>query len=148
MQDMHPHSSSPASGHLNASTLLVDPSLTMLNGTEPRHLHNVNTQLWELSYQSATAVQIGQASLTIPISHLCSPSQPIASPKSFAQQTTSITETPNEHTNLYDFASVSEAETTVSQLLRLPGQEFSGDRVNNPRYVIGALSRGQFLILD
>ncbi|SCO85966.1 uncharacterized protein FRV6_10093 [Fusarium oxysporum] len=132
---MHPKSSSHASG--DRSALLADPSLTMLNKTEPMHLHNVNIRLWELSFQSATAVQIRHSSTAIHFSHSSSPSQSIPSSQSRAQQTTGITESPDEHTNLHGYgsASVSEGETSVLSPLRSPDKDISKDRDSNPRLV-------------
>lgn len=146
MQDMHPKSSSHASG--DHSALPADPSLTMLNKIEPMHLHNVNIRLWELSFQSATAVQIHHSSTTISFSQSSSPSQSIPSSQSRAQQATGITESPDEHTNLHGYgsASASEGETSVLSPLRSPDKDISKDRDSKPRCVFKTLFPCQFLI--
>ncbi|RKL22197.1 hypothetical protein BFJ70_g13224 [Fusarium oxysporum] len=55
MQAMLCYSGSFVSGYHHAAT--VGSSLASNNKAKPTHLHNVDTYIWEISYQSATVTQ-------------------------------------------------------------------------------------------
>ncbi|RBA19148.1 hypothetical protein FPRO05_10077 [Fusarium proliferatum] len=133
MEDMHSYSSSVTGVEFNA--LVLDHSLTLLTEAQIKHLHNVDSHLWDLSFQPTVAVQTGQSSMAVPLSHSNSPSQPITSPQSWIQQATGITESPNERTNLYGhgFASAPDGDAPVSSPLRPTGKVISKGRDNKSR---------------
>ncbi|KAF5709549.1 hypothetical protein FMUND_10039 [Fusarium mundagurra] len=116
MPGMSPHSSSFASSDHHIAT--AGSSLASIHRAEPTHLHNVDIYIWEISYQSAIAIQ-GDVSSPF-VTSVPSPSTTDSGTSSHPQRPH---QPPIEDTDYYRSMSPTTPSTIDSELSVSPKEE-------------------------